>query len=309
MMKILKILFSIVLFTQLHSTAAAQDRLIKVDGEMLQVAITEISDEVVTYKLYENPDGPLFTNKLNGIHKIILETGDEFYFSPLSSNLGPGQTKSDSINSENSGKILEKNRSKNKETSTATINDSNQIKDDASPKPDKLHWTERTTIDYSMLNTDLNNIETDAEIGLVSLMMEIITYNTFTSMGEFNATNAFLNQHGIVTNLSVRANSFAFEEQILVDLGIGYGIQYNSFTLYSALNTSVYFWQDFNFGDESETNSMFFPSNAEYFKLGVHWKPFLKKRLENHNDRRVFGIHASLNSYNGGNSFMIGLSF
>ncbi|WP_340105623.1 hypothetical protein [Rhodohalobacter sp. 8-1] len=307
-MKALKILFSIILFTLLQNTVLAQDRLIKVDGDMLQVVITKIRDQDVKYKLYENPDGPLFTNKISMIHKIILETGDEFYFSPLISKQKSSHRGSNSSTSENNDEVMEQENFKNQGMYT-TPTDSNQFEDDENFKLNKLHWTERTSIDYSMLNTDLNNIQTDPEIGLVSLMMEIITYNTFTMMGEFNANNAYLNHHGIVTNISVRSNSFAFEEQILVDLGIGYGIQYNSLTLYSALNTSVYFWQKLDFGDESEKNSVFFPSNAEYFKLGLHWKPFLKKRLVNHNDRRAFGIHASLNSYNGGNSFMIGLSF
>lgn len=65
-------------------TMQAQDKIIKKGGETLEVKILEVSPNEVKYKLFSEPDGPIFIMDKDRILEVIFENGRvEKYVSPL----------------------------------------------------------------------------------------------------------------------------------------------------------------------------------------------------------------------------------
>ncbi|MBS1780154.1 MAG: hypothetical protein JST70_12555 [Bacteroidetes bacterium] len=63
-----------------HFRASAQDILTTRDGTELRVKVTEVSDDNVKYKSWDNQDGPIYTMERNGILFIKYENGTKDVF-------------------------------------------------------------------------------------------------------------------------------------------------------------------------------------------------------------------------------------
>lgn len=78
----IKFLFVALLLTGLSSFA--QDKIIKKGGETLEVKILEVGPNEVKYKLFSEPDGPIFIMDKDRIVEVVFENGRvEKYISPL----------------------------------------------------------------------------------------------------------------------------------------------------------------------------------------------------------------------------------
>lgn len=62
------------------STAAAQDVIHTRDGKMIESKVLEISEESVSYKMFNNLEGPVFKMASDKIFKIVFENGTEHSF-------------------------------------------------------------------------------------------------------------------------------------------------------------------------------------------------------------------------------------
>lgn len=78
--------FNLLLFSLLLSTMSvfAQDKIIKKGGETLEVKILEIGPNEIKYKIFSEPEGPIFIMDKDRILEVIFENGRiEKYVSPL----------------------------------------------------------------------------------------------------------------------------------------------------------------------------------------------------------------------------------
>lgn len=77
-----KILF--ILFCYLSSSFVfSQDYIFTLENEEIKVKVLEVKTDVVTYKKFNNLDGPTFEIAKNDIHKIKFKNGDEEFFNLL----------------------------------------------------------------------------------------------------------------------------------------------------------------------------------------------------------------------------------
>ncbi len=81
-MNLLKTLIGLALST-ISLSASAQDTIVFRNGDSLTVSVKEISNEVVKYKRFSNPDGPLYIDIRDDISSIIYENGDIDYFGEI----------------------------------------------------------------------------------------------------------------------------------------------------------------------------------------------------------------------------------
>ncbi len=75
-----KILFISTLLLVTSFTAWCQDKIYKRDGSTMKVIVKEVGTKNVTYKKYDNPDGPLYTVQNSEIEKIVYQNGSEDTF-------------------------------------------------------------------------------------------------------------------------------------------------------------------------------------------------------------------------------------
>jgi len=61
-------------------TVWCQDKIYKRDGSTISVIVKEVGTKNVTYKKYDNPDGPLYTVQNSEIEKIVYQNGSEDTF-------------------------------------------------------------------------------------------------------------------------------------------------------------------------------------------------------------------------------------
>jgi hypothetical protein len=73
----IRLLLSVAAALFLLSPTHAQDRLYKKNGEILQVKIKEIGTRTITYKKYDNQDGPDYVVGKNEVDKVKYENGTE----------------------------------------------------------------------------------------------------------------------------------------------------------------------------------------------------------------------------------------
>lgn len=62
------------------SNVFAQDQLYKKNGESLEVKVNEVTPRTISYKKYDNQDGPTYTIPKGDVSKIVYENGSEDYF-------------------------------------------------------------------------------------------------------------------------------------------------------------------------------------------------------------------------------------
>ena len=64
----------------MSSSASAQDIIMTKAGKDIAAKVLEISDEEVTYKMFENQEGPTIRISTDKLMKIIFENGSEYAF-------------------------------------------------------------------------------------------------------------------------------------------------------------------------------------------------------------------------------------
>ncbi|MDR0812024.1 MAG: hypothetical protein LBN23_07130 [Paludibacter sp.] len=70
-----KLSLSVILLCLIFGTAAAQDLIIKSNGDSVQAKLLEISSKEIKYKRFNNPDGPLYTLSTSEVKRIKYESG------------------------------------------------------------------------------------------------------------------------------------------------------------------------------------------------------------------------------------------
>ncbi len=78
--------FCLISFLSTVLTAAAQDIIHTKDGKTIEAKVLEISDEFVSYKMFNNLEGPVFKIASNKVFKIVFENGTEHSFLEESSS-------------------------------------------------------------------------------------------------------------------------------------------------------------------------------------------------------------------------------
>lgn len=66
----------------------SQDIVYKKDGKTIEAKVSEITDEEISYKMFSNPDGPVFKLATDKIVKIVFENGEEYAFVEEKANHG-----------------------------------------------------------------------------------------------------------------------------------------------------------------------------------------------------------------------------
>jgi hypothetical protein len=69
----------------------SQDVITKKDGTTLKVKVTEVTEEVIKYKKFENLEGPSYTLETGKILKIKYENGSEETYAPVENQVPPSQ--------------------------------------------------------------------------------------------------------------------------------------------------------------------------------------------------------------------------
>lgn len=72
--------FCLISFLSTVFTAAAQDIIHTKDGKTIEAKVLEISDDFVSYKMFNNLEGPVFKIASNKVFKIVFENGTEHSF-------------------------------------------------------------------------------------------------------------------------------------------------------------------------------------------------------------------------------------
>lgn len=186
------------------------------------------------------------------------------------------------------------------------------INDDKTEEPKNKR--PKTTVDISIFSLDFTNTKQLDDGITTDIYIELTKVKTLTRMGKINSENGFLSEHGFVTNTGIKTNLTeilgVYQAVLMLDFGIGYGVNYNSLSPYLTLNTSLlkfnYFeWESISAG---ESTFIFFPSKAPYFSAGTFWKPFLKYKKKN--NTRTIALHAAFNLYpSGGEALFFGIGF
>jgi len=309
MENLMKILLILLFMLAAVQPALSQDRIIKTDGTMIEASIMKISIETLEYRLSDN-QGPIFELPIAGVHKIILASGDTIEYNPMVKTVNAVQQETALPSRETVGVVAGLNDAT--EVTTQTQDPPSQVNTTSVQTVNKRgSWRERTSENISF-NFDVKNTGSlDSDLfgeSVFNVYSELLSYTSTTHVGTLNVENAFLAEHGYVFHTNVRWNSFGAtdSETYLLDLGAGYGVNYNSFSFYSTINTTAFAWITASEVNETE----FFPSDSEYLRIGVYWKPWLQKRLRTHGDRYSFGFHMAINSYfAGGSGFMMGIAF
>ncbi len=86
-MKLMKSILTILFLLGVVSMQA-QDKLYKRTGEMTQVKVTEVGEEFVVYKMFNNQDGPNYKIRKDALDKIVYQNGvTENYSSAVSATV------------------------------------------------------------------------------------------------------------------------------------------------------------------------------------------------------------------------------
>jgi len=170
----------------------AQDRIIKTNQTVLTVKIYEIGEETLRYKPWDRQDGPFFSIAISGVHKVILESGDELNFNDLEREQATA-TEGQNVNNsaENEAASEESNESTNaiQEISNALdeVSTSNQqARASVGLEPDQqaqaeLNRLNNIKIYWSLFNVDVANSENlggDGEDTIIG-MIDMLGFQTF----------------------------------------------------------------------------------------------------------------------------------
>lgn len=76
----LKILSMGIAALTVYCSASAQDKIYKRNGDVIEARITEISPRNVSYRQFNNPDGPVYSIGKGDVDKVVYENGVEDHF-------------------------------------------------------------------------------------------------------------------------------------------------------------------------------------------------------------------------------------
>ena len=272
----------------------SQDRIIKTDKTVITVKIIEIGDVTVKYKSFSNQEGPLFTINISTVHKIILENGDEFEYSPM---IGASTQTSSNAQIQTKSSVVPAN------------NSSSVSQTDASTRLNDLNTKRQYNV---FLNFDIANSENvmggDDQLPQI-LLMDLLSFNFMLPMADSDKDENVEASHGIILSTLTKFSNVTFPigtpasdtQAFIQDIGVGYG--YNIGTdirLYGLLNTAVFAYTQS--GDQS--NSEFLPSDSGSLRLGAFWTPWGGGSVN-------WGLHAGFDTYfaeGAENAFVIGFS-
>ena len=195
----------------------AQDRIIKTNQTVLTVKIYEIGEEILRYKPWDRQDGPFFTIAVSGVHKVILESGDELIFNDLEREQTKA-TEGQSVNNsaENEAASEESNASTNamQEISNAldeVSTSSQQARASVGLEPDQqaqaeLNRLNNIKIYWSVFNVDVANSENlggDGEDTIIG-MIDMLGFQTFIPLGGTDTDNDPNLSQGLVLSTTVK---------------------------------------------------------------------------------------------------------
>jgi len=75
------------------TTATAQDKLYKKNGDMIEVNVTEVTTRTISYKKADNTAGPTYTIAKGDVAKIVYENGSEDVFGVVEGHRTPSVKK------------------------------------------------------------------------------------------------------------------------------------------------------------------------------------------------------------------------
>lgn len=305
----------------------AQDRIIKTNQTVLTVKIYEIGEETLRYKPWDRQDGPFFTIAVSGVHKVILESGDELIFNDLEreqATATEGQSVNNSAETESVGEESNASTNAMQEISNAldeVSTSSQQARASVGLEPDQqaqaeLNRLNNIKIYWSVFNLDVANSENlggDGEDTIIG-MIDMLGFQTFIPLGGTDTDNDPNLSQGLVLSTTVKYRTLdpptgidpMLSESWLVDLGVGYGANigkdlrvYGSYNLTTYITTTTSFFMADNI---STSESL--PENSSYIRAGVHWMPI---QLPG----GFIGLHAAYDTYlaeGAEDAFVIGLS-
>ncbi len=270
-MKKLILILSIVILPVISN---AQDRMIKTDNTILTVKIFEIGEDIIRYKPFDKQEGPMFSINRSTVHKVILESGDEFVYNPLMST--QTQTVTQNPPPVTSNPVVSSTTTQSQVQST----DENGY---LNAQNIRTAYTSFANVDFS--NT--GNVSGDDENEPAILIMEAGTFNLFFPMADSDIDDDIEGSHGIIARGSLRMalveppTSLGFggssTTSFIVDVGIGYGYNYKTdLRAFAALNTALFFNSSTFVGGDEITINEWFPSDSGSLRLGLFWTPFGK---------------------------------
>lgn len=324
----LKALLTSVILLFVMTNSRAQDRIIKTNQSVLTVKIFEIGQETLKYKPWDKQDGPYFTIAITGVHKVILESGDELNFNDLEKEL-------DSGNAAVSTDASTTTQTMNAETSSMNTTDqgvstalqeitssTRQARASVGLEPDQATQAELNRLNtikiyWSFLNVDVANSENLGGDGddLIIGMVDMLGFQTFIPLSGTDTDNDPNLSQGLVLSTTVKYRMVdpptgidpILTESWLVDVGVGYGANigkdlrvYGSYNLTTYITTTTSLYMADNI-----TTSQSMPENSSYIRAGVHWMPI---QLPG----GFIGLHAAYDTYlaeGAEDAFVIGLSF
>jgi len=291
----------------------AQDRIIKRDGSLIEGAIVRITESSLEYRLGEN-QGPVFEISLENVHKVILESGDSIEYNALLPGSGTNNNDADMGSDAENPRNTEEEQDQVKAQPVSRSSTDTRLDNNSG-----LSWSERLqpnlTIYVDVKNTRywdggrVNGVFTDNEVVIFG-----VNYHQFSPVGTFEAGNAFLSEHGYVINTNYRYsyNMIATNETEVhgVELGGGYGMNYNTFQFQATLNTTAFVHVSTKpFREDRFSDSELFPSDSAYLRTSAAWYPRQEKFMNNEIKFNA-GVLVALDSFfAGGNAFLIGFTF
>lgn len=290
----MKIIFLCIAIIMAPIVIQAQDRIIKTDKTIITVKIIEIGEAQIKYRSFSNQEGPLFTINISTVHKIILESGDEFEYNPL---IGTSTQTSSNVQTQTRSSVVPANNS----TSVSQT--------DASTRLNDLNTKRQYNV---FLNFDIANSENvmggDDQLPQI-LLMDVLSFNFMFPMADSDKDENVEASHGIILSTLTKFSNVLFPigtpasdtQTFIQDIGVGYG--YNMGTdirLYGLFNTAAFAYTQS--GDQS--NSEFLPSDSGSLRLGAFWTPWGGGSVN-------WGLHAGFDTYfaeGAENAFVIGFS-
>lgn len=297
------------IFLLLPVIISAQDRLIKTDNTLLTVKIFEIGEDVIKYKPFSNQDGPMFSISVTNVHKIILENGDEFEFTPVINNTEP--------TSENSTSTLQIQIQESAAEQAENKVNANSVREADFENRNFLNTKKTVGTAFNVDITNTENYGSEDSEEYEALFLDIISVNIFTPLADSHKDDDPDASHGIIAAVTAKAamifpgslSNVLSIETYVVDIGLGY--QYNikqELFLYGTLNTIMYVNSSTSFYDDTPDMSFedSFPKDSGNLRLGAYWTPIKINKVNR------FGIHTGLQmpfAEGAENSFYLGLAF
>ncbi len=87
LVKVKKIMFAVILLLPCFSFA--QDKIYKTDNTIIDVKVTDVTDDVIKYKKFSNLDGPTYNVKKTELKMIVYENGEKEMYTDIPVEINP----------------------------------------------------------------------------------------------------------------------------------------------------------------------------------------------------------------------------